>query len=349
MNKLFLVLVPCIALSVCAIAAPVISVSDPIYDFGSTNEGIAVAHTFVIENAGNAVLEIAGVRASCGCTTTTLETYAIAPGESVDLDVLVNTASFSGTISKTITIASNDPATPSLSLRVTGQVLAISPHQIPVSDAQYDLYVLVDLRTPEEYDAHHLFGAVNIPAESLSEQLANLPQGTMTILYDSNFGSEAVAAARIDDGFYSTYALVGGLNEWVTQYGMKYVTHPAEPYELPARVSYEIGDQTPAYYMPANDLDFLFYPFIDVRTAEEYAAGHILGAVNIPYAQLAEKMDTIPRTAPLIVYDQTGTYGDAAALLLINSGFSNVHSLFGGLNEWILQFGTGYNSLPTSR
>ncbi|TFH11415.1 MAG: DUF1573 domain-containing protein [Candidatus Atribacteria bacterium] len=349
MKKLFPMLVPFVALSICAIAAPVITVSEPVYDFGSVYEGIAVAKTFVIENAGNEVLEITGIRASCGCTTADLETNEVNPGESVDLDVLVNTTSFSGTISKTITVTSNDPATPSLNLRVTGQVLKSYAHSISASDAQYLLYLLVDLRTAEDYEAHHLLGAVNILPEDLADALADLPQGTMTILYDPDFGtSEPLAASLRSDGYYSVYALVGGLNEWIYQYGMKYVTNPTEPYELPERISYGAGEITPSYHMQPNDVDYLFYLYVDVRTPDEYAAGHIAGAINIPYAQLEAQADMLPRTAPLVTYDQTGAYGDAAALWLINNDFGNAQSMLGGLDEWIRQFGVSYHTSPSS-
>lgn len=351
MKKLSLLLLLCVGLSVVTIASPTISVVEPIYDFGAVYEGIAVANTFVIENTGDEVLEVTGIRASCGCTTADLATNFIHPGESVELEVLVNTTGFSGTISKTITIMSTDPATAALSLRVTGQVLKAAAHHISTSDAYYLFYLLVDLRSAEAYDAHHFLGAVNISPNELETELAEIPRGTMIILYDEAFEtSEAAALALREDGFYSSYALVGGLDEWVHQYGLKYVTNPADGYPLPDRVSYAYpaGQPTPAYHMQANAIDYLFYLYVDVRTAEEYEAGHILGAVNIPYEELETQASQLPRDVVLITYDQTGTLGDAAALWLINNDFGNAQSMFGGLNEWITQYGMSYlSSEPT--
>ena len=345
MKKFILTLSLCVALSALAIAAPAIYVVQPVYDFGSVFEGIAITHTYVLKNTGDEVLEISGIRASCGCTTTELATNSIKPGESVDLDILINTTGFSGTISKMITVYSNDPGMPMVSLRVTGQVLKTDPHHISASDARYFLYLLIDLRINDEYNAHHLLGAVNIPVEELTEALADLPRETMIILYDADFEvSEDVALALRSEGFDFTYALVGGLNEWIHQYDMKYITNPDRLYEFPPKVSYEPeeGEGHPSHHLPAIDLDTLFYLCLDVRTADEYATGHIVGAINVPFEELESQVDLLPQGVVLIIYDQAGSLGDAAALWMINNDFENAKSLFGGLDEWILQYGEGH-------
>lgn len=41
---------------------------------------------------------------------------------------------------------------------------------------------------------------------------------------------------------------------------------------------------------------------IDVRSPDEYAAGHIPGAVNIPGDQLPAHLAAIPRDRPVVVY-----------------------------------------------
>ena len=346
MKKLFLTLSLCIVLSAIAAATPTIYVVLPVYDFGAVTEGIAVTRTFVLRNTGDEVLEILGVNAECGCTATDLATDYIEPGESVDLKVLIDTAGFGGqTISKPITIYSTDPETPLLNLRVTGEVLEIEPHRIAVSDAHYFLYLLIDLRTAEEYDSYHFLGASNILLEELFDVLADLPRETMIILYDAAFEvSEDAALALRSDGFHSAYALVGGLNEWIHQYETRFITSTDEHYELPPRVSYayEDGENKPSHYMHANDLDYLFYLYLDVRSVDEYAAGHIMGAVNIPFEELESWIDLLPKDVFMVTYDETGSLGDEAALWMINNGFASTRSMFGGLDEWIRQYGESY-------
>lgn len=345
MKKSILALSLCAVLSVIAFAAPTIHVVQPIYDFGAVAEGIAVAYTFVIENTGDELLEISGVRASCGCTTADLSTNLIEPGGSVDLEVLVNTTGFHGTISKAITVTSNDPETPQLSLRVTGKILETESHHITASDAQYLLYLLIDLRSVEEYEAHHFLGAVNIPLKELAETLINLPRETMIILYDAGFDvSEDAALALRSEGFYYAYALVGGLNEWIHQYDMKFIANPAEYYELPPRVTYayEEGEAAPSHHLHTFDIDYLFYLYVDVRSPNEYEASHIVGAINIPFEELEAWIDLLPKGVVLITYDQNGSLGDAAALWMVDNDFSSARSMLGGLDEWIRQYGNSY-------
>jgi len=342
MKKLILTLSLCAVLSAVAFAAPTIYVAMPVYAFGSVTEGIAVTHTFILKNTGDDVLEISGVRASCGCTTAELATDSIEPGESVDLEVLVDTAGFGGTISKSITVYSNDPETPVLSLRVMGQVQEAEPHHISVSDVHYLLYLLIDLRSIEQYDAHHILGSVNISYEVLTETLGELPRETFIILYDEAGDSAEIAAAVLrNEGFTFVRALLGGLNEWIHQYGMKNMLSGNEEYDLPSRATISTENRE-TYQLLANELDYLFYLYVDVRTADEYAAGHIMGAVNIPFEELESWIDLLPKGVLMITYDGTGSLGDEAALWMIDNYFGSTRSMLGGLDEWIRQHGDKY-------
>ncbi|MCD6135338.1 DUF1573 domain-containing protein, partial [Candidatus Bipolaricaulota bacterium] len=78
---LFIVL----GLGAVAMAAARISADEPVYDFGEILEGLAVVHTFVLQNVGDEPLTIDDIQVSCGCTTTSLAKSTLAPGESVDL------------------------------------------------------------------------------------------------------------------------------------------------------------------------------------------------------------------------------------------------------------------------
>jgi len=348
MKKLILTLSLCAALSAAAVAAPTIYVVMPVYYFGSIAEGIAVAHTFVLKNTGDEVLEISGVSASCGCTTADLATNSIEPGESVDLEVLIDTAGFGGTISKSITVYSNDPEAPVLHLRVTGEVVETKPYQISVSDAYYLLYLLIDLRTAEEYEAHHFFGAVNIPYEGLAETLADLPRETFIILYDeAGDSAETAATALRNEGFAFVHTLLGGLNEWMHQYGVKNMLGGDEEYALPPRATIDTVNRE-TYQLLANELDYLFYLYVDVRPAEEYALGHVMGAINISFEELESWFDLLPQGVLVITYDETGSLGDEAALWMIGNGFASARSMLGGLDEWIRRYGDKYLLISSS-
>jgi rhodanese-related sulfurtransferase len=97
--------------------------------------------------------------------------------------------------------------------------------------------------------------------------------------------------------------------------------------------------RTEAYNITCGDLSYLFYLLIDIREPDLYAKSHILGAVNIPYAQFQEWIDKLPSGVLIIVYDQNGTKSDEAAQMLIQRGFSEAKSLLGGLEHWSRAYG----------
>jgi rhodanese-related sulfurtransferase len=75
---------------------------------------------------------------------------------------------------------------------------------------------------------------------------------------------------------------------------------------------------------------------LDLRSAEDYAAGHIRGARSIPAGQLNEGLDALKRykDKPLIVYCERGGTAAAAIRTLAQQGFGQVASLRGGLSAW---------------
>ena len=60
---------------------------------------------------------------------------------------------------------------------------------------------------------------------------------------------------------------------------------------------------------------------VDVREPEEFAAGHIPGAVNMPLSGLRERFAELPRDRPLALYCQVGQRGYYAARFLLQHGY----------------------------
>ncbi|HZD19111.1 MAG TPA: rhodanese-like domain-containing protein [Burkholderiales bacterium] len=75
---------------------------------------------------------------------------------------------------------------------------------------------------------------------------------------------------------------------------------------------------------------------IDVREPAEFAAGHVLGAKNVPLARLAAPTpDLLKRKErPVIVYGDAGDRAGKAAAALRKHGFTRVTNLSGGLKAW---------------
>ncbi len=75
---------------------------------------------------------------------------------------------------------------------------------------------------------------------------------------------------------------------------------------------------------------------IDVRTAEEFRTGHIPGAVNISLQSLPERMATLPKEEPIVLYCRSGARSNNAAQMLKRAGFEDVRDL-GGIITWQTQ------------
>lgn len=75
---------------------------------------------------------------------------------------------------------------------------------------------------------------------------------------------------------------------------------------------------------------------IDVRTAEEYEAGHIEGARHVPLETLSAEADTLPTDEPIVFYCRVGSRSAMAAAAVQASG-REARNLAGGLIAWAEQ------------
>lgn len=75
---------------------------------------------------------------------------------------------------------------------------------------------------------------------------------------------------------------------------------------------------------------------LDVRTNEEFDAGHIAGAALIPHTDLLARRDELPedKATPIFVYCRSGHRSEIASRVLAEMGYSDVHDLGGGIIAW---------------
>ncbi len=79
-------------------------------------------------------------------------------------------------------------------------------------------------------------------------------------------------------------------------------------------------------------------PFVlDVRRQDEFDAGHIEGAVNIPLAELNGRIAELPQdlSAPFLVYCAVGIRGNFGLAYLKMLGYTNLRNIRGGSGAWI--------------
>ena len=73
---------------------------------------------------------------------------------------------------------------------------------------------------------------------------------------------------------------------------------------------------------------------VDVRTPEEWRAGHLPGVPNIPLGELEARLDEIPRDRPVVLHCQGGGRAAIAASVLAARGFDTVLNLESGYVGW---------------
>ena len=102
-------------------AAPKAVVPQDKVDVGTVAKGEVMKHVFVIKNTGTADLAITDVKPSCGCTVSDYD-KVIKPGAEGKIALTIETKQFSGPITKTALVLTNDPSMPQMTLHVSGNV-----------------------------------------------------------------------------------------------------------------------------------------------------------------------------------------------------------------------------------
>ncbi len=113
------------AAAVATTGKPKIACEQPEFDFGERSNEEKVEHEFIIKNIGDAKLLIDKVRTTCGCTVAELEKKELEPGESTKVKAILTLRGRQGATTKSISVESNDPETPILTLTLKG--VAIPP------------------------------------------------------------------------------------------------------------------------------------------------------------------------------------------------------------------------------
>ena len=75
---------------------------------------------------------------------------------------------------------------------------------------------------------------------------------------------------------------------------------------------------------------------LDVRTAKEFADGHVAEAVNIDVnqADFAQKIDELDRSKTYIVYCRSGRRSSRAVGIMATKGFKNLYNVSDGFLGW---------------
>ncbi len=226
-------------------------------------------------------------------------------------------------------------------------------------DAGNDPFI-ISVRKPEDYAKGHVPGAVNISFGDIAKNgtLNALPRDRKIVVYCYTGHSGSQATAILGALGFDVVNLLHGMSSWTKntevapnrftpekRQDFTFETTPnqaTETYAFPA-IDKTVRGAAQAYTKPKNitseDLFLLLNdddagndPFIiSVRKPEDYAKGHVPGAVNFGFTALAQKdtLAKLPPERPIVVYCYTGHTGSQATALLNMLGYDATNLLFG--------------------
>lgn len=104
--------------------------------------------------------------------------------------------------------------------------------------------------------------------------------------------------------------------------------------EMAAKAKGKIREVTPQEVAPKLGKVLI----VDVREPQEYATGHIPGAINIPRGMLTSRIDQIPelqdRNCEVVLQCQGGRRSALATATMQELGFKRAVNLAGGFSAW---------------
>ncbi len=196
--------------------------------------------------------------------------------------------------------------------------------------------LLVDVREVDEYAQVRIPGASLMPLSALADAYTKLPADREVVLYcrSGARSANAVAALTGQAGMTNVHNLEGGIVEWYEE-GLPISTdHVAIPAEY---LPFQVTEPDLAHkHIENGELRWV----LDVRTPEQFATGHVPGALNIPVNQLPMRYRELPRAERILITCDRGEVSLLAARLLNDLDFADVAVLDGGLEAW------RYHELP---
>lgn len=183
--------------------------------------------------------------------------------------------------------------------------------------------LVVDVRSPESFARGHVPGTINLSVGGSFTTWAGslLPYDRDLYLISNGDNGAAVHEAVRDLTLIGLDRLPGyfdarAVSAWVAA---------GRPLETVASISAAQLAERLGVGDPA---------IIDVRRRAEWEGGHLPGVANVPLAQLAARLDEIPRDRPVVVHCQTGVRSAIAASILQAAGIKDVRKLAGDFEGW---------------
>jgi hydroxyacylglutathione hydrolase len=183
--------------------------------------------------------------------------------------------------------------------------------------------LIIDTRATSDFAAGHLPGSLNIPHGGSFTRwagwLAPYDRDVYLVVADRCTGcADAATRALAMIGHDQVAGILGddALEKYAAGGRALATLAQASPVEVAAMLAR--GEVT----------------VVDVRNVDEWNAGNLAGAPNLPLGGLAERIGEVPRDRPVVLHCQGGTRSVIAASVLQAHGVTNVIDMKGGYAAW---------------
>lgn len=182
---------------------------------------------------------------------------------------------------------------------------------------------IFDARNPEEYQEVHIREAENLPQKKFDAYAHLLPKDTskLVVFYCNGIKcgkSKKAAQKAVSMGYRNVLVYASGMPVWEEK-GMPIYAGP----DYEKRIETSKISPTDLFNLITSGSDS--FTLVDVRDIEEFAEGHIPGAINIPVAEFASQSGRLDKKKQIIVYCNSGGRSYNAYRKLMKLGYKNIN------------------------
>jgi len=192
-------------------------------------------------------------------------------------------------------------------------------------------FVIIDVRTPEEFAEEHIEDAINLDyySETFQDELDTLDRDKTYLIYcRSGVRSRNALDIMAELDFGEAYNMTGGIIQWVEE-------ELPTIQETPPQIIEDITPQE-AFALIQDNPDLVI---IDVRTPEEFAEEHIEDAINLDYYSetFQDELDKLDRDTTYLIYCRSGGRSRNALDIMAGLDFGEAYNMLDGINEWVAE------------
>jgi hydroxyacylglutathione hydrolase len=205
----------------------------------------------------------------------------------------------------------------------------VAPNQLALAELDAALSRkarIIDTRAADRFAAGHVPGTLNIPlGKSFLNWVGALVPGDGDFYViaeaESDDAVQAIAGDLAKIGLTSVAGFFRSsvVHEWETKHGT--------PEEVPQLTARQLHDMHAGKQVQ----------IVDVRAPDEWARGHVPGAIHIPLAALPERLGELDRSLPIVLHCKGGGRSSIATSFLQTQGVGRVSNLAGGYDGWVAE------------